>query len=145
MKLPDKKPGITCDPKTAHRLTEIEHRDSCDARVMLKMAARGQDIRTRTLGDYGHQENYGSRTDILLHKKEIEENLDRLAKNEGIDPQELKKAPMQTIATHLRKKNADKKSASPTPIEAADKATTGVAANEAGNPAGDAGNKTETK
>lgn len=119
---------VFCDPEDAYVLTEQLPPSETDATIMVKRAEAGYPIHTRPTGqwdDQGVDLNLGSRSELLRERQNIEQNLEKFATNEGIDPMELKKAPLQTIHSHLRKKYAAKKAAL-TPQDAGNQATAGA-------------------
>lgn len=101
-------------------LTEQEHKNSTDAKLMLQRAAKGQDVYTRSV-NYGSDDMNYDLTQHLIQKQTLEAELLSHAQNSDFSEEELKSIP-QTILQKFGIK-ARKKSQMPVPPKNDDQTT----------------------
>lgn len=63
-------------------LTEQEHKDLCDANIMIKRAAQGKTILTRDVAGYGYDDTTLDGLQFRIQKQQLEEELNESLQNE---------------------------------------------------------------
>lgn len=98
------KPKIICDPAVPGTiLTEPEHLKSCDVNHMVKQALRGLPVRTKKIATYGDDLMFASKSELLLKKQELQEQIDQIAQKHNITNEEIRKDPVGSILRKTKK------------------------------------------
>lgn len=63
-------------------LTEPEHKDMCDANIMIKRAIQGKSILTRNPGSYGYDDTTLDGVQFRIQKQQLEQELSESLQNE---------------------------------------------------------------